>query len=330
MMLICFGTRPEYVKIKPVLEAIRGHIDYKLLFTGQHVDLLSNINEEVTKLAIVNGSNRLDSIVESLMNTDPDIFDGVSSVLVQGDTTSVFAIALGAFHRRIKIIHLEAGLRSYNIDHPYPEEFNRRAVSIMADLHLCPTEESAQNLRSEKVDGKIFVVGNTVLDHLTEVETSYQNKVTVTLHRRENHPIMNTWFLALEDLANEFPQYEFVLPIHPNPNVQRHRDLLEKVKVIDPLPHNEFIDLLANSKLVITDSGGLQEESSFLRKKCIVCREYTERIEGMGTFSVTSTPLDLRDNFISLIDDHIPEGECPYGDGHSGAKIRNVLLSEGF
>lgn len=330
MILICFGTRPEYIKIKPVLEAIRGHINYKLLFTGQHVDLLSIINEEVTKLAIVNGSNRLDSIVESLMNTNPDIFDGVSSVLVQGDTTSVFAIALGALHRRIKIIHLEAGLRSYNIDHPYPEEFNRRAVSIMADLHLCPTEESAQNLRSEKVDGKIFVVGNTVLDHLTEVETSYQNKVTVTLHRRENHPIMNTWFLALEHLANEFSQYEFILPIHPNPNVQRHRDLLEKVKVVDPLPHNEFIDLLANSRLVITDSGGLQEESSFLRKKCIVCREYTERIEGMGTFSVTSTPLTLRDNFISLINDHIPEGECPYGDGHSGAKIRNVLLSEGF
>ena len=328
MMLISFGTRPEYVKIKPVINTIKGHIPYKLIFTGQHTDLLSNIDEPVQKLTIAPGENRLDSIVKSLMNTTPDIFAEVTSVLVQGDTTSVFAVALGAFHRNIKIIHLEAGLRTYNKDHPYPEEFNRRAVSCMADIHLCPTQDAASNLKQERVDGKSFVVGNTVLDHLVDIPTSYGKDIVVTLHRRENHRIMKSWFLAVDEIAAAYPQYNFVLPIHPNPNVKKHQHLLKNVKVIDPLPHDEFIRLMANAHLIITDSGGLQEESSFLRKKCIVCREFTERIEGMGTFSFTATPDTLWDTFKDLVDDHVPEGECPYGDGRSAIKIRNVLLAE--
>tara|TARA_Y100000593_G_scaffold63576_1_gene117508 strand:+ start:10266 stop:11246 length:981 start_codon:yes stop_codon:yes gene_type:complete len=325
-MLVCFGTRPEYVKIKPVIAALSGHVPYKLLFTGQHTDLLSNIDEPVERLKITEGQNRLDSIVESLMNTE--IYDDIDSVLVQGDTTSVFAIALGAFHRGIKIVHLEAGLRTYNKNNPYPEEFNRRAVSCMADIHLCPTEEAASNLRKEQVDGKIFVVGNTVLDHLVDTTVSYSNDIVVTLHRRENHKIMHSWFLAIDEIAAKYPQYNFILPIHPNPNVKKHRDLLEHVNVIDPLPHDAFVELLARARIVITDSGGLQEESSFLRKKCIVCRDFTERVEGMGTFSFTATPDSLWDTFEFLIDDYIPKGNCPYGDGRSANKIRNILVAE--
>jgi UDP-N-acetylglucosamine 2-epimerase (non-hydrolysing) len=328
MMLISFGTRPEYVKIKPVINAIKGHILYKLIFTGQHTDLLSNIDEPVQRLTIAPGDNRLDSIVSSLMNTTPDIFNGVTSVLVQGDTTSVFAIALGAFHRGIKIIHLEAGLRTYNKDHPYPEEFNRRAVSCMADIHLCPTSDAAANLKREQVDGKVFVVGNTVLDHLVEVPVSYGKDIVVTMHRRENHRLMSSWFLAIDEIAAANPQYNFVLPIHPNPNVKKHQHLLKHVNVIDPLPHEDFVRLLAGCHIVITDSGGLQEESSFLRKKCIVCRDFTERIEGMGIFSFTATPDTLWEIFKELVDDHVPEGECPYGDGRSAVKIRNILLAE--
>ena len=327
MILISFGTRPEFIKIKPLIEAFKDRIPFKLLFTGQHVDLLSDVEGDIHKLTIEDGSNRLDSIVSSMMNNDA-IFEGVEAVLVQGDTTSVFAVALAAFHRRIKIIHLEAGLRTYNKDHPYPEEFNRRAVSVMADIHLSPTELCTENLNKERVDGKIFTVGNTVLDNLVDIQPEYTNKVVITMHRRENHHIIPEWFAAFDRLALENPQYEFIIPLHPNPNVQKHKDLLKHVKVVDPMQYAEFIKLLSQARLVITDSGGLQEESSFFKKKCIVCRQATERVEGMGTFAFMSSPDKVESDFYSMIDDYIPDDTCPYGDGHSAERITNILLEE--
>ena len=327
MILISFGTRPEFIKIKPLIEAFKDRIPFKLLFTGQHVDLLSDVEGDIHKLTIEDGSNRLDSIVSSMMNNDA-IFEGVDAVLVQGDTTSVFAVALAAFHRRIKIIHLEAGLRTFNKDHPYPEEFNRRAVSVMADIHLSPTELCTENLNKERVDGKIFTVGNTVLDNLVDIQPEYTNKVVITMHRRENHHIIPEWFAAFDRLALENPQYEFIIPLHPNPNVQKHKDLLKHVKVVDPMQYAEFIKLLSQARLVITDSGGLQEESSFFKKKCIVCRQATERVEGMGTFAFMSSPDKVESDFYSMIDDYIPDDTCPYGDGHSAERITNILLEE--
>tara|TARA_B100001094_G_C18195434_1_gene810449 strand:+ start:7902 stop:8888 length:987 start_codon:yes stop_codon:yes gene_type:complete len=324
MILISFGTRPEFIKIKPLIEAFKGKIPYKLLFTGQHVDLLSNIEGDIHKLTIEDGPNRLDSIVSSVMNKDA-IFDGVDAVLVQGDTTSVFAVALAAFHRKIKIIHLEAGLRTFNKDHPYPEEFNRRAVSVMADIHLSPTELCSDNLIKERVDGKIFTVGNTVLDNLIHIQPEYSNKIVITMHRRENHHIIPDWFRAFDKLAKENPQYEFIIPLHPNPNVQKHRDILKHVKVVEPMDYDNFIELLSKARLVITDSGGLQEESSFFNKKCIVCREATERVEGMGTFAFMSSPDKVEDDFYAMIDDYIPNDTCPYGDGKSAERITNIL-----
>ena len=179
MILLSFGTRPEWIKIKPLLKKFDGHIPYKLLFTGQHTDLLSDINSHgpVITLDIIEGKNRLDSIVQSIMNCD-HVFDGVSAVLVQGDTTSAFSIALASFHRKIKVIHLEAGLRTYDKGQPYPEEFNRQAISRIADIHLCPTRTSKQYLIDEKTQGKIEVVGNTVLDNLVNIETEYSNKIS--------------------------------------------------------------------------------------------------------------------------------------------------------
>jgi len=327
MILISFGTRPEFIKIKPLIEAFKDRIPFKLLFTGQHVDLLSDVEGDIHKLTIEDGSNRLDSIVSSMMNNDT-IFEGVEAVLVQGDTTSVFAVALAAFHRRIKIIHLEAGLRTFNKYHPYPEEFNRRAVSVMADIHLSPTELCTENLNKERVDGKIFTVGNTVLDNLVDIQPEYTNKVVITMHRRENHHIIPEWFAAFDRLALENPQYEFIIPLHPNPNVQKHKDLLKHVKVVEPMQYAEFIKLLSQARLVITDSGGLQEESSFFKKKCIVCRQATERVEGMGTFAFMSSPDRVENDFYSMIDDYIPDDTCPYGDGHSAERITNILLEE--
>ena len=330
MILMAFGTRPEYIKIKPLIEKMQGKIPFKLLFTGQHVDLLANVkDQDVIKLEIKDGKNRLDSIVSSVMNQD-HVFEGIDAVLVQGDTTSVFAIALAAFHRRIKVIHLEAGLRTYDRDNPYPEEFNRQAVSRIADIHLCPTPDAAYNLSKELVRGSVHVVGNTVLDNLTHLTPTKTNTVVITMHRRENHKKMDLWFKALDHIAKTFShEYRFVLPIHPNPNVQKHRHLLKHVEVINPVPYEEFLEMLASCSYVITDSGGLQEETSFLGKHSIVCRKTTERPEGLGKFSaLCPRPELLFEMFGNMMRTPDPKGECPYGDGKSAEKIVKILLEE--
>lgn len=329
MILISYGTRPEWIKIKPLIKKFDGRIPFKLLFTGQHKHIIDETSYEVTCLEIKDGTNRLDSIVSSIMNNDK-VFEGVSSVLVQGDTTSAFAVALAAFHRRIKIIHLEAGLRTYDFDNPYPEEVNRQLIARLADINLCPTQTNNDNLLSEDVAGKIYIVGNTVLDNLTDVKTEYGDEIIVTMHRRENHEIIPQWFTEIEKLADEHPEYDFILPIHPNPNVIKHRNILSKVKVIDPLGYNDFIDRLSKSRMIITDSGGIQEEASFLKKKAIVCRKETERIEVVGKFSfLCDEPSGLNSLFKDLNKNHIPSGECPYGDGHASSKILQILLKEG-
>ncbi len=330
MMLICFGTRPEYIKIKPLLGVFDGNIKYNLLFTGQHTDLLKNLPEDTRRLKILDGPNRLDSIVQSILNQE-ELFEEVTSVLVQGDTTSVFSLALAAFHRQIKVIHLEAGLRTYDKWNPYPEEFNRQAVSRIADIHLCPTELAASNLQREGIVDNIFVSGNTVLDNIRDVQTEYEDIVVVTMHRRENHHWMDKWFEEINKLATQNPSLQFVLPIHPNPHVYKHREILTNVKVVRSLEYNSFIELLAKAKFVITDSGGIQEEASFFFKKCIVCRKATERSEGLGVFSsLCETPGHLESLFNDINDDHIPNGVCPYGDGYAAESILEYLREQGF
>ena len=194
---------------------------------------------------------------------------------------------------------------------------------------MCPTELSRIFLTNEKTEGRIEVTGNTVLDNLRDIETEYTNKVVVTMHRRENHHNMDKWFKAINDIAEKHQDLEFIIPLHPNPNVQKHRSILKNLKIVEPMEYNSFINLLAKTRLVITDSGGLQEETSFLKKKCIVCRKKTERVEGVGTFAfMCFEPENLADIFESLNDNHIPEGECPYGDGFAAQKVFKVLKDE--
>ena len=327
--LIAFGTRPEWIKLKPVIDMFDDKgIEYKTLFSGQHVDLLPKqvIDSVDMKLKINDGPNRLDSIVGSVM-VDSGIWDDdITHVMIQGDTTSAFAIALAGFHRKLKVVHLEAGLRTYNIWDPYPEEFNRQAISRLTDLHLCPTELSSIYLSNEKVAGRVEIVGNTVLDNLRDVEPEYTNKVVVTMHRRENHEIIDRWFKEIDKIAEANKDLEFIIPMHPNPNVQKHKHLLKNLKIVEPMEYNEFIKLLAQTRLVISDSGGLQEETSFLKKKCIVCRKTTERLEGVNTFAfMCPEPEELEKIFNQINADHIPVGDCPYGDGKSAQKILEIL-----
>ena len=202
-------------------------------------------------------------------------------------------------------------------------------ISRISDVNLCPTELSKNNLISEKVNGICHVVGNTVLDNLLEYKSKceYTNKVLVTLHRRENHHWMSEWFIELNNIAKQNPDLEFILPIHPNPNVQKHRDLLTHVNVIEPLNHSELLELLVKVKFVISDSGGLQEEGSFFNKKVIVCRKTTERPEGIDTghLYMCESPKELSVLFEFINKDYTVNSECPYGDGKSSKKISKLL-----
>ena len=323
MLLICYGTRPEYLKIRPLLEKMQGVIPYKTFFSGQHTDLVNAYSDY--KIEILNGQNRLDSIISSIMNSIDFKNESISAVLVQGDTTTSFAIALSAFNHEIPVIHLEAGLRTYNLVQPYPEEANRQMISRIATTHLCPTELSKKRLVKEGVSGKIEVVGNTVLDNLVGVKTKKEKKVLVTIHRRENHKNMKGWFFAIDNLAQKYSEYEFLLPIHPNPLVRKHRNMFKNVKVVEPLYYNELIEYLSRCSYVITDSGGIQEEASFLRKPCLVCRKETERTEGLNNFSLLCKDPVLLEEAFKKLDELKLEGECPYGSGNTCEKVIKIL-----
>ena len=332
MLLISFGTRPEWIKIKPVVDAIEGKIPFKILFTGQHTSLVEEyLKDTFVVNEIGSGDNRLDSIVCSLLNKD-NLFEGVSHVMVHGDTTSAFAVGLAAFHRNIPVIHLEAGLRTFDRQNPYPEEFNRTAISSLPSIHLCPTQSAAENVISMVgADSQIFVTGNTVLDNLIGLSPEIENKVLVTMHRRENHKRIKEWFRIINDLAIENPELEFVLPLHPNPNVSKYRFQLKNVTVVDPLSYDDCLDFIRTCKVIITDSGGIQEESSFLKKKCIVCRKTSERAEGVGTFAfMCPHPNMLKPAFDGIIEsgEFIVNEDCPYGDGKASQRIVKVLDNE--
>ena len=248
-------------------------IEYKTFFTGQHKDLVKKKTDYV--IEIDDGSNRLDSIVSSIMNSIDFKKEGITKVLVQGDTTSAMAVALSAFQSKIPVVHLEAGLRTYNLKQPYPEEANRQIISRIASIHLCPTELSKQNLINEKVAGEISVVGN--------------------------------------------------LPIHPNPQIKKHGSIFKKVKVVEHFEYKKLIDYLSSCSYVVTDSGGIQEESAFLRKPCLVCRRETERTEGLNNFSLLCKEPEELFNMFEQLKTLKMSGSCPYGDGDSVKKIIEIL-----
>jgi len=323
-ILICFGTRPEWLKVKPLLKVLDN---YKLLFTGQHEDLLEEIQTDY-QIEISNYGGRLDSIIGSCLTRFPYCED-IDAILVQGDTASAFGCALAAFHRKIKIYYLEAGLRSYNLEHPYPEEGYRQMISRISDVNFCPTSFSKNNLLHELVKGDCHVVGNTCLDNLLSYKEKcqYGKKVLVTLHRRENYDLIDDWFDAINTIAKDNSDLEFILPMHPSLSADKYNKIKSNVNVIDALPHKMFLDILCDCKLVISDSGGIQEEASFLNKKVIVCRKTTERPEGRasGHLVMCPTPDELAGIFRDLNDNYEIDLDCPYGDGKSSEKIAKII-----
>lgn len=332
-ILLAYGTRPEWIKIKPLVNEFKKNgIIPITLFTGQHKDLVNETQPHYEAHIFEDGENRLNSIVSSCLYSLSNIIKlwNIDYVLVQGDTSSALGIALSAFHHGIKIIHLEAGLRTYDNKNPYPEEVNRRLISQIADIHFCPTYRNEENLIEERVLGEKYVVGNTVLDNLLKYkdDCEYTNKVLVTMHRRENHRWMGEWFHEINELAAEFKDLEFIFPLHPNPNVLKYEHILTNVTVVKPMSHDELLNLLIKTKYVITDSGGIQEECSFFNKICLVCRKVTERPEALGQSSYTvHFPKELKYRFYGVIDKYGINYNCPFGDGTASKKITEILLN---
>ncbi len=359
-----FGTRPEAIKLAPLVKALEAHGDTESLVvvTGQHREMLDQVNELFQiepdrDLNIMQPGQTLHEILErTLARLTPVLREERPDyVAVQGDTTTTYAAAMAAAFLQIPVVHLEAGLRSGNRDSPFPEELNRRATTQLAHLHLAPTQRSRRNLEAEGIDpADIAVTGNTVIDALLEAVTwdtkippeieriidSGRRMVVVTTHRRENlGEGMASIGRSLAEIARRFPDVELVLPIHRNPAV---RDVIlpavenhDNITVTEPLDYDVFSAVLDASHLVVTDSGGIQEEAPSLGKPVLVMRDTTERPEAVehGTVELVGTEeAAIVERTSALLTDeslysHMARATNPYGDGRAAARSVAAIVS---
>ncbi|EGG81014.1 UDP-N-acetylglucosamine 2-epimerase [Lachnospiraceae bacterium 2_1_46FAA] len=358
-IMVVFGTRPEAIKMCPLVKELKSRkgLETIVCVTGQHRQMLDQVLEKFNvipdyDLSIMKDKqtlfdvtiNILEKIKSILEETKPQI------VLVHGDTSTTFVTALACFYLRIPIGHVEAGLRTYNIYSPYPEEFNRQAVSIISQYNFAPTELSKQNLLNEgKKEDTIYVTGNTAIDALkTTVNKDYSHSelewvggsrlILITAHRRENlgEPMKNM-FRAIRRVMDEHPDVKAIYPIHMNPVVREMaNDILRKddrIHIIEPLDVIDFHNFQNKSYLILTDSGGIQEEAPSLGKPVLVMRDTTERPEGIaaGTLKLVGTSEEvIYREFTELLDNSeaynkMAQAANPYGDGHACERIADIL-----
>lgn len=361
-VLVVFGTRPEAIKMAPIVKELekRTNIDSVVAVTGQHREMLDQVLKifdivpDYDMNIFKSGQTLTEITVNSMLGLEkildkekPDV------LLVQGDTTSVFSGAIAAFYKGVKIGHVEAGLRSGNLYSPFPEEANRKLTGVLANYHFCPTDSNRENLLKEGYDeSNIYITGNTVIDALKyAVKDDYvfeqdilnsidynKDVILLTSHRRENigEPMENI-FSAVRDVVNEKENVEVIFPMHLNPKVReiahKYFDGLDRVHLIDPLDYLPFSNLIKKVKLVLTDSGGIQEEAPALGKPVLVVREETERMEGViaNTARLVGTKKEnVYKNLIDLLDNKesyeaMSHAVNPYGDGHSAKKIIDIL-----
>lgn len=327
-ILIIYGTRPEYLKVKPILKNNKD-LFLKSLHIKQHHDIIDFGNPDYTIDIEDSSVDRLNNLFSEITKKLSFIIQDFDCILIQGDTATVAASALCAFNLKKEIIYLESGLRSFDLDNPYPEEGYRQIVARISSIHLCPTSLSKINLIRENIKKPIYVVGNTCLDNLLEYKknTNYFDKVLITLHRNENISLIDQWISAIDTIAKKYPKIEFIFPVHLNPIIQNASKKSKYIKLINPLEHHDLINLMKDCKLIITDSGGIQEEASFLNKKIIVCRKTTERPEGISTghINLCSSPNKILDVFDLLVYNYSINKESPYGDGYASEKIIKIL-----
>lgn len=323
-LLIVYGSRPEHVKCKPLF----GKLKADTLHIGQHTNIIDfGKPDHFISVEKDNGEGRFNKIGSEIYLKCPPIFEKYDRILIQGDTASVFGAAVTAFHLKKEIIHLEAGLRSYDFE-PYPEEGYRQMVSRISNINLCPTDYAAEILKREKVLGQIHVVGNTVLDNLVGIESFYGDKVLATVHRNENLGKIDQILKEIDEAAGENPQLEFIFPVHPNPVIKEAAARMKNVKTCKPLEHNELIEIMRGCRFLLGDSGGIAEESSWFHKKYIMIRDSTERTEGILSGHFTLCPIDKIKKEISWHAkgrNHEIYTTCPFGDGFAADKIVKIL-----
>ncbi|MEJ5998051.1 non-hydrolyzing UDP-N-acetylglucosamine 2-epimerase [Corynebacterium sp. H130] len=356
-VMTVYGTRPEAIKVAPVIKALEADPRFESIAvtTGQHRQMLDQVNTQfgitpAFDLDIMRPGQTLNGIVARAIAGLDEVIEKVQPdvIISQGDTSTAMAAAIAGFNRGVKIVHLEAGLRTGNILSPFPEEANRRIIGQVASLHLAPTNESKRNLQREDFrSADIVVAGNSVIDALLEATTwnttftderlqqaaeSDARIVLFTTHRRENLDAMSNIGKAMARLATEYPEIVFVLPAHLNPKVRAavfpEIEGCENILVTDPLPYNEFTKLMARAHIVLTDSGGVQEEAPALGKPVLVMRENTERPEAVtaGTVRLIGTDEDrIVSEAMTLLDtpavyEAMANAVNPYGDGKAAAR----------
>lgn len=358
-VMLVFGTRPEAIKMCPLVNELkkRKELQTVVCVTGQHRQMLDMVLEtfDVTPdydLSIMKDKQTLFDVTTNILNRIKEVLEKEKPnvVLVHGDTSTTFVTALACFYLQIPVGHVEAGLRTYNIYSPYPEEFNRQAVSIISKFNFAPTELSKQNLLKEGKDpNSIYVTGNTAIDALkTTVRENYTHPelewakgsrlIMITAHRRENlgEP-MRHMFKAIRRVMDEHPDVKAIYPIHMNPVVREIADEFlggdDRIHIIEPLDVLDFHNFLSRSYLILTDSGGIQEEAPSLGKPVLVMRDTTERPEGIaaGTLKLVGTEEEtIYNEFSRLLSDKeeyetMSKASNPYGDGHACERIADVL-----
>ena len=361
-IMLVFGTRPEAIKMCPLANELKRRKGLKTLVcvTGQHRQMLDQVLEtfEIVPdydLSIMKDRQTLFDVTTSILTGIREVLQEAKPdvVLVHGDTSTTFVTALACFYLQIPVGHVEAGLRTYNIYSPYPEEFNRQAVSILAVYNFAPTELSKQNLLWEgKPENTIYVTGNTAIDALkTTVRKDYTHPILewakssrlilITAHRRENlgEP-MKHMFRAIRRVCDEYVDIKAVYPIHMNPVVRETAEEIlggdERIRIIEPLDVVDFHNFLARSYLILTDSGGIQEEAPSLGKPVLVMRDTTERPEGIeaGTLRLVGTEEQvIYEHFKRLLESEeeyqkMSTASNPYGDGFACRRIADILEGE--
>ena len=358
-IMLVFGTRPEAIKMCPLVRELktRKEIETLVCVTGQHRGMLQQVLDAFDvrpdyDLAIMQDRQTLFDITGRVLNGMKEVLEKEKpdAVLVHGDTSTTFAAALSCFYLQIPVGHVEAGLRTYNIYSPYPEEFNRQCVSVIARWNFAPTPLSRDNLiREGKKPENIYVTGNTVIDALkTTVRENYTHPelewakgsrlILLTAHRRENlgEP-MHAMFRAIRRVVEEHEDVKALYPIHMNPVVREAADAelsgCERIRLTEPLEVLDCHNMMARSYLILTDSGGIQEEAPSLGKPVLVMRDTTERPEGIeaGTLKLVGTNEDtIYREFTRLLDDRkayeeMAHAENPYGDGRACERIADIL-----
>lgn len=358
-IMLVFGTRPEAIKMCPLVNELKSREKIKTIVcvTGQHRQMLDMVLDTFHvvpdyDLSIMKAEQTLFDITTNILVKIGDVLDEVKPdvVLVHGDTSTTFVTALACFYKQITVGHVEAGLRTYNIYSPYPEEFNRQAVSIISKYNFAPTELSKSNLLKEGKDERtIYITGNTAIDALkTTVRKDYTHPelewardsrlIMITAHRRENQgEPMHNMFRAIRRVMDEHSDVKAIYPIHMNPVIRNaaKEELsgCDRIRIIEPLEVLDFHNFLANSYMILTDSGGIQEEAPSLGKPVLVMRDTTERPEGIkaGTLKLVGTDEQvIYNNFKMLLEnkeiyDAMAKASNPYGDGFACKRIADIL-----